>query len=124
MNTSKILCLFILIFSFSCIAQQRVKATFGEPTYSEREMTSYDKDQEAAAVVLFESGKNHVEVINSRYRLVKEVHRKIKVFNPSKFEHGEVEIHYYKSEKTKEKIAVLSLLVEMRFHDSLGKCQF
>ena len=27
-------------------------------------------------------------------------------------------------EKTKEKIAVLSLLVEMRFHDSLGQCQF
>jgi hypothetical protein len=57
MNTPKILCLFILLFSISCIAQQRVKVTFGEPTFSEREMTSYDKDEEAAAVVLFESGK-------------------------------------------------------------------
>jgi hypothetical protein len=104
MKTSKNLSLFILIFSISCISQQRVKATFGEPTFSEKKMMSYDKDKEASAIVLFESGKNHVEVINNRMRLVKEVHRKIKVLDPSKFEHSDVEIYYYKSDKTREKV--------------------
>jgi hypothetical protein len=96
---------YISIFvSISCISQQRVTATFGAPTFLEKEMMSYEEDKEASAVVLFESGKNHVEVINNRLRLIKEVHRKIKVLNPSKFEHGEVEIKYYKSDKTKEKL--------------------
>ncbi len=93
-----------ILVSISCVSQQRVKATFGEPTFSEKEMTSYDKDKEASAVVLFESGKNHVEVINNRICLVKEVHRKIKVFDPSKFNHAEVEIYYYKSDNTREKV--------------------
>ena len=92
MRISKNISLVILFISISCISQQRVTAEFGNPTHTEKQMISYDKDQEATAVVLFESGKNHVEVINNRILLVKEVHRKIKVFDLSKFEHGEVEI--------------------------------
>jgi hypothetical protein len=96
-----------LFVSISCFSQQRVIATFGEPTYLEREMVRYEKDEESPAVVLFERGKNYVKIIDNRIRLVKEVHRKIKVFDPSKFEHGEVEIYYLKSKNTQEKIVKL-----------------
>jgi hypothetical protein len=48
-----------LFVSISCFSQHRETATFGEPTYLEREMMSYDKDTEAPAVVLFLRGKNY-----------------------------------------------------------------
>ncbi|MFT5436977.1 MAG: hypothetical protein ACI840_001629 [Ulvibacter sp.] len=116
MKTSQNLSLFILFFSISCVSQQRVEAKFGEPTFLEKEMMSYDKDKESPAVVLFESGKNHVEVINNRISLVKQVHRKIKVFDPSRFEHGEVEIYYYKTSKTKEKVVKLEAITHNGGH--------
>jgi hypothetical protein len=105
-----------LFVSISCFSQHRETATFGEPTYLEREMMSYDKDTEAPAVVLFERGKNYFEIIDNRIRLVKEVHRKIKVFDPSKFEHAEVEIYYYKSDKTKEKVVKLEAITHNGDH--------
>ena len=52
--------LFIIILnSFLLQAQQRQVAEFGEPTDLEISMTSFPKDPEANAVVLFEQGKNH-----------------------------------------------------------------
>jgi hypothetical protein len=116
MKMSKSLSLFLLLFSISCLSQHRETAKFGEPTHIEKEMTSYDKDKEASAVVLFERGKNYFKIIDNRIRLVKEVHRKIKVFDPSQFENAEVEIYYYKSDKTKEKVVKLEAITHNGDH--------
>jgi len=79
-------------------------AIFGEITKEENNLTSLEKYPEASAVVLYESGKNTFEQIGDYIRLVKVVHRKIKVLDASRFKGSEVKIDYYKSENTKEKI--------------------
>ena len=110
MKLHKITTLAILFISISSISQQRVTATFGKPTYKEKEMMEYAKDKEASAVVLFESGKNHIDLIENRIRLVKEVHRKIKVIDPSNFKQAEVEIYYYKTNQTSERVVKLEAI--------------
>ena len=110
MKLHKITTLAILLISISSISQQRVTATFGKPTYIEKEMMEYAKDTEASAVVLFESGKNHIDLIENRIRLVKEVHRKIKVIDPSNFKQAEVEIYYYKTNQTSERVVKLEAI--------------
>ena len=94
----------MLFISISCWSQQRIKSGFGNPTYFEKEMKSYEKDPEAGAVVLFESGEYGFELIGNYIRLVKEFHIKIKVFDLTTFEHSIVEIPYYKSKGSKEKV--------------------
>lgn len=103
--------LLISFFAFiSSYSQQRFKAEFGKPTYADRQLKSYEKDPQASAVVLFEKGKNHVELIDNKIRLVKEVHRKIKVLDPSTYGDGVVEILYYKTDKQSEKVLRLKAI--------------
>ncbi len=98
--------LFIIILnSFLLQAQQRQVAEFGEPTDLEISMTSFPKDPEANAVVLFEQGKNHFKEVNSRYiRLIKEVHRKIKVIDAKNFNGGTIEIPLLIGKRSEEQI--------------------
>lgn len=79
-------------------------AVFGEITQEENDLTSLEKYTEASAIVLYESGKNTFEQIGDYIRLVKFVHRKIKVLDASKFKGLEITIPYYKSKKSQEKI--------------------
>ena len=98
--------LFIVILnSFLLQAQKRQIAEFGEPTDKELSMTSFPIDPEANAVVLFEQGKNHFKEINSRYiRLIKEVHRKIKVIDAKNFNGGTIEIPLLIGKRSEEQV--------------------
>ncbi len=98
-----------LFFTLSGISQQRIKAKFGELTYNEKQMTSYEKDLKANAVVLFESGEYSVRVIGRSIKLVKEIHRKIKVFNAKEFKQSIVEIPLYKN-SSKEYVTKLEAI--------------
>ena len=75
----------LLIFNFS-YSQIRKTADFGKPTQKELDLKTYDKDPEASGVVLFESGNNKIELIDGYIKLIKKVHRKIKVINAKNFE--------------------------------------
>tara|TARA_R100001369_G_scaffold79167_2_gene109138 strand:- start:2526 stop:4490 length:1965 start_codon:yes stop_codon:yes gene_type:complete len=96
--------LFFLFTICNAQAQQRRTAEFGEPTQSEFSLFKYHKDPTANGVVLFESGKNYVEIVDNYIRLVKEVHRKIKVFDAKNFKHGAVEIPFYHDGDATEKV--------------------
>ncbi|MCH2491023.1 MAG: DUF3857 and transglutaminase domain-containing protein [Flavobacteriales bacterium] len=91
-------------------AQTRKVAKFGEPTLKERGLKKYDKDPNAAGVVLFESGHYYIEEIDNYLRLVKEIHRRIKVFDAKRFTESEVFIPYYHDNTSSEKITKLQAI--------------
>ncbi len=84
--------------------KERKEANFGRITQADYELKIYDKDTVAAAVVLFEKGRNTFELIGNYIRLVKIVHKKIKVFDVNRYEGIEVGIPYYRTKKTSEKV--------------------
>ena len=99
------LLLIILCFSINNInAQTRKTAEFGKPTHEELSMKSYDKDPEASGVVLFEKGRHYFAYVEDKVRLIKEVHRKIKVLDAQNFNRSEVFIPYYKGNSLREKV--------------------
>jgi len=77
---------------------------FGKVTNFEKQMTAYEKDPSAYAVVLHERGDNYYKVIDRRVRLVKEYHAKIKILDEKGFEHGTIEIPLYHHNNLSEKI--------------------
>src|SRR5690606_23715163 len=111
MRFSKIILLSLLLcsslFSFS---QERQTAKFGEPLPEEFAMTSYSIDPEATGVVLYERGNYTVDAADGYIRLIKEVHRKIKVFDAKNFDYATVEIPYYREENVRENIKDLKAL--------------
>ena len=92
MNFIKLCCLSLLLTASTLIGQERVTADFGKPTGQDFSMTSYKYAPNFSGVVLFEKEKDYFKVVNNRIKLVKEVHRKIKVFDAKKFKHSTVEI--------------------------------
>jgi len=102
--------IFLLFLTTTTFSQERVKAVFGEPSLGELNMSQYDPDPEASAVVLFESANNRVELVGDYLRLVKEVHRKIKVLNPKDFKHSTVQIPLYKQKNISEKLAKIKAI--------------
>lgn len=104
-NTLKptIFLLLSLLIFFKSEAQN-----FGKPSKEEISMTTYPEDPEAAGVVLYEKGTYSVEVVNNYLRLIKEIYVKTKVLNAKKFEQATVEIPYYRTPDTREKITKLS----------------
>ncbi len=105
MNFIKMSSLLLLFLSSTGIAQQRITAEFGRPTYNDLELKTYPKDPEAAGVVLFEKGKNYVKLVDDSYvKLIKEVHRKIKVIDAGNFDGAIVIIPFYKTSNAREEV--------------------
>jgi len=103
--TIKQLNLICLLFLVSlCYSQQQPPHTFGEPLPEEFAMTSYSLDPEANGVVLYERGNYTVDAADGYIRLIKEVHRKIKVLHSKNFEFDHVEIPYYRENNVQENI--------------------
>ena len=71
-------------------------------------MTFYAPDPEAAGVVLYEKGKYNVEQVGNYLRLIKEVYVKTKVFRAKNFEQATVEIPYYRTKDSKERITEIT----------------
>jgi len=73
---------------------------FGEPTIKEFELQIYDEEPDAPGIILYESGNYYAIPLKrtTSAKLVKEVHRKFKVFDAKKFNSGTVEIPYYDGE--------------------------
>lgn len=103
--------LFISLFTVATSYSQTPPVhTFGEPTQEEFAMASYAKDPEANGVVLYERGNYTVDAADGYIRLIKEVHRKIKVFDAKKFKYTTVEIPYYRENNVRENIKGLKAI--------------
>ncbi len=103
----------LLLFFFYCsqsFSQFRDTAVFGEPTPADFEMKTYPQDPEAAGVVLFESAKNYVAVVDDYVKLIKEVHIKIKVLDAGRFGQAIVEIPYYSEKNRSETVAKITAI--------------
>ncbi len=107
MTHRNILIIVLLIFSYSKLQSQKPE-NFGQVTDVERNMTKYNKDSTANAVVLFEKGENYFKVVNQKIRLIKKYHRKIKIFNQKAFDQGTIEIPLYNNSRASEKITHIS----------------
>ena len=92
-------CLFLLLLSsfYLTHSQSGRIDEFGKPSKEELELKRYDGEPEAVGVVLYESGNYYAVSIvkKTAFRLVMEIHRKVKVFDVTKFGNSTVEIPYY-----------------------------
>lgn len=93
--------LYIPYFLYS---QERQNSEFGEPTESDFAMQVYEKDTTAEAVVLFEQGYYEFETVGDYIRLIKNVYRKVKVFDSKRYDGGTVNIPLLVSNGMGEKV--------------------
>ncbi|MFK7813000.1 MAG: DUF3857 domain-containing protein [Maribacter sp.] len=100
---SKHLLLVLIFFSFS-FAFSQMPDTFSKLSESEKNLTSYEKDPEANAIVLYERGDNYFKVIDRYVRLVKEYHVKIKILNEKGFNEATINIALRKGDNSSEKL--------------------
>lgn len=89
-----------LILIFNChlsYSQSGLIDPFGKPTENDFALASYNAEPESSGVILYETGNYYAIPIikKTAVRLVKEIHRKIKVFDAKKFDYATVEIPYY-----------------------------
>jgi len=97
MLSKKFTFLFLVFTFFLSHSQTGRIDEFGKPTQEELELKSYEAEPEATGVILYESANYYAIPIIKRtsVRLVKEIHRKIKVFDAKKFDFATVEIPFY-----------------------------
>ncbi len=85
---------YALTISLSAIAQD---FKYGEYNTNEMNMTKYDKDTSAHAVVLKEFGKAYISSTDGM-PLIYEYHVKVKIFDSKAYQKGDVAIRLYKSD--------------------------
>lgn len=102
--------LFTLLFFSNSYSQSTLNHPFGQPTEAELELKNYDRDPDAPAVVLYEKGRYSVDVADNYIRLIKKVHRKIKVFDAQYFTNYTFEIPYFQERNVQENIKNLTAI--------------
>lgn len=81
----------LLLFASHVTLAQSAGFPFGQVTYNDLEMNTYEKDTAAAAVILNEFGEAYIESGND-YNLILKYHVKIKILKKSGLDHGDFEI--------------------------------
>lgn len=102
-----ILC-FILFQNLN--AQDTYIHTFGSPLSQEFAMNQYNLDPEATGVVLYERGNYTVDDSDGYIRLIKNVHRKMKVFDAKNFDYATIEIPYYRETNISENVTQIKAI--------------
>lgn len=87
-----------------CSYAQDFSRTFGSITQYEKEMTSYDKDPEAEALVIYNIGKSSFIRDESGFDILFEYRTKIKIFNKAGYKWADVTIPYYREGNIYEKV--------------------
>ena len=101
--------LFALTF-FVSNSQQTIEATFGKPTQLELNKTEFEQFPNWPAVVLYEKGLAKIELLDDELFAVNQVHKRIKVLNPEKYDGKTITISYYKGKNTKNRIKNLKAI--------------
>ncbi len=93
------------LFSFISFSQFKYPYTFGNIKQKELEMTRYDKDTSANAVVLYEHANSVVINNNQKIFIRTTVYKKIKIFNKDGEKNATVKIYIYNNKnKSREKV--------------------
>src|SRR5690554_825914 len=96
---------FIFCVPLFCFSQKRQTSEFGKPSEGDFALKIYEKDTTAAAVVLFEQGYYYYDAVGSNIKLIKEVYKKIKVFDSKQIDYGVIDIPLFTSEDNIEKVS-------------------
>jgi len=86
-----IICFLLCQYAYS----QKIELEFGKLSREEIEMKSYEKDQEAKAVILYDKGTSVFFDTENGYDIRFTRHKRIKIFDKSASQHAEVSIPYY-----------------------------
>jgi len=70
---------------------------FGDVPIEQLEMTVYDKDSSAKAVVLFDKGETLVDYYNDEYQVKFKRHVRIKILTDEGLEYGDISIDFRKA---------------------------
>ncbi len=103
------LVLLSICFNYSLNAQQAEK--FGKVSKEVLEMTSYEKDKDAEAIVLFDVGNSYMQFIDSEggFVLRHERHKRIKILKQEGTKYANVEVSFYVPESNKGKESITGL---------------
>ena len=96
--THKYFLIFLFLFFFN-FGFSQTNDNFGKLTQVERQMSFYDKDVDASAVVLYEKGTDSFKEIRSKLFLIKTFHSRIKILNKNGLNQGEISITLYEEEE-------------------------
>lgn len=108
---SKPILLLISLFLFQNIsAQISYIHEFGSPLREEFQIDNYPLDPEAAGVVLYERGDYAIDEVDGYIRIIKKVHRKLKVFRAKNFDYATVEIPYYRQRNIQENVTKIKAI--------------
>lgn len=94
----KKIAVFLLAFTLHMAHSQTGRSDeFGKPRQAEFELEGYEAEPDAPGIILYESGNYYAIPIIKRtsVRLVKEIHRKIKVLDAKRFDLATIEIPFY-----------------------------
>ncbi|MGI9532850.1 DUF3857 domain-containing protein [Lutimonas sp.] len=99
MKKSMLVAMLILVSTLQSQNKNQLPYTFGKISTEALQMTSYPKDPEANALVLFEHSNVsfHGSGSYSNY-MVNKVYRKIKIFNEEGYDNATIHIYLYKSD--------------------------
>lgn len=86
----------LLLFQVIQLYSQQKEIKFGDISQDEISMTSYEKDKDAKAVVLYDKGNSHFYDNDGGFDIRFTRHKRVKIFDKSAEEHTEVTIPYYK----------------------------
>ncbi len=98
------LLILLLFFNFS-FSQERLDPEYGKLSPADISLQVYEKDSTAAAVVLYEYGHYHFEIVGDYIKLMKDVHRRIKIFDSKRFDFSMLDIPLAVSENGRERIS-------------------
>ena len=96
------LLLFIIFFTFSY--SQNSKKRLMHVTDEELSMTTYEKDTEAEAVVLYEEGKNYFVFKDRHIIVVKKYYQRIKILKSEGVRHATISIPYHHNGALREEV--------------------
>jgi len=103
MNRSFVLFAFLVLLMQTPLYGQSHSFPFGEISYRELEMKTYDKDTSAAAVVLNEFGEAFMDNDND-HNLILQYHVRVKILKKEGLEQGTIEIPLYKQDGREERL--------------------
>ena len=95
LTPTKLLALTLALFCQTALFSQKEAQKWGNIPAEDLAMTLYPQDSSATAVVLQDVGNVSLTDMGSRYGVYFKQHRRIKVFDPSAFEEGNLRIPYY-----------------------------
>ncbi len=102
--SSQSLFLAILLFFTLEAKTQQFSHEFNNVTEYELNLTEYEKDKQAEAIIIYDMGKSKFIWRNDHFEIAFQRSKKIKIFTEAGLDQGVIEISYYRHENIWEKI--------------------